>query len=488
MSTSDRTPESRPLPPRTAAPGLPQVVDRETWEAARAELLVEEKAHTRAGDALAAKRRRLPMVEVPADAVVVGRDGPVPFLDLFAGRDALVTYGHMWWDGAPHQGQCEGCTLTAWHLRDAAYLEAAGVSFAILTSGQWEEVAPFLEFMGYTQPWYSAREAPAPIGGDMGYLRSFVRQGDRVFLTYETTGRGVESRTRPSPCSTSPPTVAGRRGRTLPRAGRRGTRPAGTGARTSTAPPPGDRRADRSPSGPAPVRRRRAPWDGRATITERAEALGSLARIEQLVEEGEVEVVVSDPDGVLRVFDPALWRDLDGELGARAGTSFGAILGHPLLEEVTRGRASHAQWREAARHALREQGVDAAAAERAVERWAGTPGRPDPEVTRALERIRAGGTPVFVLTNGTDRVRAELEEIGLAPALGPGWRWLLNTADLGAAKPEREAFARAHARIEQELGRSVLPGRVVFLDDSPRHVAGAEAFGWQALVHPAAPA
>lgn len=82
--------------------------------------------------------------------------------------------------------------MTAWHLRDAAYLEAAGVSFAILTSGPWEEVAPFLDFMGYTQPWYSAREAPAPIGGDMGYLRSFVRQGDRVFLTYETTGRGVE--------------------------------------------------------------------------------------------------------------------------------------------------------------------------------------------------------------------------------------------------------------------------------------------------------
>ncbi|MEJ6544560.1 DUF899 family protein [Brachybacterium paraconglomeratum] len=131
-------------------PGLPEVVDRETWEAARAELLLEEKAHTRAGDALAAKRRRMPMLEVDGDATVVGADGPVPFRSLFEGRDELLVYQHMWWDGAPHQGQCEGCTMTAWHLHDACYLRAAGVSFAILTTGAWEEVAPFVAFMGYT--------------------------------------------------------------------------------------------------------------------------------------------------------------------------------------------------------------------------------------------------------------------------------------------------------------------------------------------------
>ena len=131
-------------------PGLPEVVDRETWEAARAELLLEEKAHTRAGDALAAKRRRMPMLEVDGGATVVGADGPVPFRSLFEGRDELLVYQHMWWDGAPHQGQCEGCTMTAWHLHDASYLRAAGVSFAILTTGAWEEVAPFVAFMGYT--------------------------------------------------------------------------------------------------------------------------------------------------------------------------------------------------------------------------------------------------------------------------------------------------------------------------------------------------
>src|SRR5215204_2795167 len=108
--------------------GRPPVVDLATWQSARNELLVREKAHTREGDALAAARRRLPMVEVDGTAVVVGAEGPVPFLDLFQGRDELVVYHTMWYDGAPPQGQCEGCTFNLWHLRDAVYLNARGVS------------------------------------------------------------------------------------------------------------------------------------------------------------------------------------------------------------------------------------------------------------------------------------------------------------------------------------------------------------------------
>jgi predicted dithiol-disulfide oxidoreductase (DUF899 family) len=98
----------------------------------------------------------------------------------------------MWYDGAPHQGQCEGCTVVAWHVRDAVYLNARGVSFAVLTPGWWPEVAAFTEFMGYTQPWYSVRDLDEPVGGDMGHLTSFLRDGDRAFLTYSTTGRGTE--------------------------------------------------------------------------------------------------------------------------------------------------------------------------------------------------------------------------------------------------------------------------------------------------------
>lgn len=170
----------------------PPVVDMATWQAARDELLVREKAYTREGDALAAARRRLPMVEFDGKAEVVGAEGAVPFLDLFQGRDELVVYKHMWHDGAPHQGQCEGCTTTAWHLQDATYLNVSGVSFAVLTTGSWDEVAPYVAFMGYTGPWYSVREADAPIGDSMGSLTSYLRDGDRVFLTYATTGRGVE--------------------------------------------------------------------------------------------------------------------------------------------------------------------------------------------------------------------------------------------------------------------------------------------------------
>src|SRR5512135_1943627 len=166
-----------PHDPNSPLPGRPPVVDLATWRTARDELLVREKAHTREGDAIAAARRRLPMVELDGAVEVVGPDGPVPFLDLFQGRDELVVYKHMWHDGAPHQGQCEGCTTTAWHLKDADYLNARGVSFAIVTSGPWEEVEPFVKFMGYTQPWYSVRGVAAPIGRGMGHMTVFLRDG-----------------------------------------------------------------------------------------------------------------------------------------------------------------------------------------------------------------------------------------------------------------------------------------------------------------------
>ena len=181
-----------PDDPTTALRGRPPVVDLATWQTARDELLVREKAHTREGDALAAARRRLPMVELDGTVEVVGADGPVPFLDLFQGRDELVVYHSMWYDDAPHQGQCEGCTFNLWHMKDAVYLNARGVSFAVLTSGRWDEVAPYVEFMGYTQPWYSVRDVEAALLAEEGHIICFLRDGDRVFLTYSTTGRGNE--------------------------------------------------------------------------------------------------------------------------------------------------------------------------------------------------------------------------------------------------------------------------------------------------------
>lgn len=178
--------------------GRPPIVDLADWQASRDELLTRERAHTRACDDIAAARRRMPMVELDGTAPVTGADGPVPFHEVFAGRTELVVYKSMWYDSAPHQGQCEGCTQNAWNMKDTyPYLHARGVTLAFLTPGPWDEVAPFVEFMGYTQPWYSVRDTAGLVGDDSGPIGTgtiacFLRDGDRVFLTYSTTGRGNE--------------------------------------------------------------------------------------------------------------------------------------------------------------------------------------------------------------------------------------------------------------------------------------------------------
>ncbi len=253
--------------PATAQPGRPPVVDLATWQAARDELLVREKAHTHEGDAIAAARRRLPMVEFDRKVEVTGADGPVPFLDLFQGRDELLVYKHMWWDGAPHQGQCEGCTVSRpGTCGTPVYLNARGVSFAILTPGRWDEVAPYTEFMGYTQPWYSVRDVDEPVGGDMGAVSCFLRDGDRAFLTYSTTGRGTELASGSFALLDMTPYgrrrgVAGQPGRLA----RGATTRAGTGARTRPGTPPGARPAVPCRSGPAPARLPSRPSAGPAS-------------------------------------------------------------------------------------------------------------------------------------------------------------------------------------------------------------------------------
>lgn len=84
-----------PEDPTTASSGRPPVVDMATWQATRDELLAREKAHTREGDAIAAARRRLPMVELDGTVEVVGPDGPVPFLDLFQGQHLLPCWSAL---------------------------------------------------------------------------------------------------------------------------------------------------------------------------------------------------------------------------------------------------------------------------------------------------------------------------------------------------------------------------------------------------------
>ncbi|WP_125775999.1 DUF899 family protein [Antribacter gilvus] len=177
--------------PRARA--LPDVVDRAAWLEERNALLVREKAHTHEGDAIAAARRRLPMTEV-AVRDLVGDNGPTSLLDIFDGRDELLVYKHMFHTGMPIEDQCEGCTFSVWNLHDTSYLAAAGISFAVFCEGPWDEAAQLRDFMGYTLPWYSVAGVDDPaLAGEFGTLACFVREGDRVFLTYDTTGRGIEA-------------------------------------------------------------------------------------------------------------------------------------------------------------------------------------------------------------------------------------------------------------------------------------------------------
>jgi predicted dithiol-disulfide oxidoreductase (DUF899 family) len=173
----------------------PPVVDRATWRAARDEILAREKAHTREGDAIAAARRRLPMTLMPP-VTVTGPDGPVPLLDVFEGRRMLMAYFHMWHDGQPWEGQCEGCTFSTCHMQMQDYLRARDVTYAVFCEGSYQESAPFRDFMGYSWPWYSARDSdPALVDGrGFGMIACYLRGDDgSVYETYWTTGRGVEA-------------------------------------------------------------------------------------------------------------------------------------------------------------------------------------------------------------------------------------------------------------------------------------------------------
>ena len=173
---------------------MPAVVDRAAWQSELNALLVREKAHTREGDAIAAARRRLPMVEVPADATVVGATGALPILEVFEGRRMLVAYFHMWHDGSAWPGQCEGCTFCASQIQRPEYLHARDITLAVFSEGSYQESRPYADLLHYVTPWYSARDSSLVAGRDFGFFAFYLRDDEgRVFETYWTTGRGTEA-------------------------------------------------------------------------------------------------------------------------------------------------------------------------------------------------------------------------------------------------------------------------------------------------------
>jgi predicted dithiol-disulfide oxidoreductase (DUF899 family) len=185
---------------------LPPVVPETEWQAAREALLAEEKEATRARDALAAKRRRLPIVRIDKDYVFDGPDGKARLLDLFEGRRQLLLYHFMF--GPSQDAGCDGCSMFVDQIGHLAHLHARDTSFALVSRAPIPKIEAYRKRMGWTVPWYSSVESdfnvdfgvgpetPQPDvyqDGESFGLSVFLRDGDSVFRTYFTTARGVEA-------------------------------------------------------------------------------------------------------------------------------------------------------------------------------------------------------------------------------------------------------------------------------------------------------
>ena len=178
-------------------PGAPKIVDRSAFQAQLDELRVREKAHTREADAIAAARRRLPMVKVDGATSLIGERGAVTLLDAFEGRRMLIAYYFMWHAGRPAPEQCEGCTFYTSQIRELSFIHSRDVTYATFCQGPYEESARYRDFMGWEMPWYSVpRESldTLLVGRRVGMMHivCYLRQGSDVFETYWTTRRGVE--------------------------------------------------------------------------------------------------------------------------------------------------------------------------------------------------------------------------------------------------------------------------------------------------------
>jgi len=178
----------------------PPIVSPEEWEKARAELLVKEKELTRARDALAAQRRRMPWTAVEKAYAFDGPQGRVSLLDLFEGRRQLVVYRaffepgvHGWPDHA-----CPGCSMLADQVAHLAHLNARDTTLVFASRGPQPEIERVKARMGWTMPWYTMIDGfDSVFDKDFGVAEwhgtnAFIREGDRVFRTYFINNRGDE--------------------------------------------------------------------------------------------------------------------------------------------------------------------------------------------------------------------------------------------------------------------------------------------------------
>jgi predicted dithiol-disulfide oxidoreductase (DUF899 family) len=194
---NDQSNDGKKAATGNGGPALPAVVDRARFQAQVDALRVREKAHTREGDAIAAARRRLPMVEVDPTIELIGERGPITLLEVFEGRRQLIAYYFMWHPGWPAPEQCEGCTWCTTQVAELSYLHSRDITYAVFCQGPFDESIRYREFMGWDMPWYSAQASlnTLLVGRHIGmmHLVCYLRDGERVFETYWTTRRGVEA-------------------------------------------------------------------------------------------------------------------------------------------------------------------------------------------------------------------------------------------------------------------------------------------------------
>ncbi len=175
----------------------PEIVTPQEWETARQQMLVKEKELTRARDALAAQRRRMPWQAVEKEYAFEGPAGRVSLLDLFEGRRQLIVYRaffepgvHGWPDHA-----CVGCSLMADQVADVAHLHVRDTTFVYASRAPQPDIARVKERMGWTIPWYTMiDDFDVDFGVDEWHgTNAFFRDGDRIFRTYFINSRGDEA-------------------------------------------------------------------------------------------------------------------------------------------------------------------------------------------------------------------------------------------------------------------------------------------------------
>ncbi|MGH2991443.1 MAG: DUF899 domain-containing protein [Solirubrobacterales bacterium] len=181
----------------------PQVVSKDEWKAAREELLVKEKELTRARDALAAERRRMPWLAVEKEYEFEGPDGKMSLLDLFEGRRQLVVYRFYYGpevtsyagDGSYPERACVGCSFVADQVAHPAHLNARDTSLAFVSRASQAEIQGLKERMGWELiRWYEITDDfDADFDVDEWHgTNAFIREDDRIFRTYWIDGRGDE--------------------------------------------------------------------------------------------------------------------------------------------------------------------------------------------------------------------------------------------------------------------------------------------------------